>query len=383
MRAGRGRGLGKWLAWVAVFAILITGAVAAGANATDANAADAPFRLDAPPKVAMVLFSQRSDGGWTNAFDAARKQMEKDLGQTIDYYNNVDADRAHIFAATERLIAKGNNIIIGTGYDYSEPFTYLADKHPNVAFLNGGGFTNGRNLQSFYGRTFDSQYLCGMVAGAMSKTGRLGFVAAFDFPTVVQSFNGFTLGARQMNPKATVDVRFTKTWADPNVEQDVALRVIDGGADVIGQNVDTPRPVVVAQARGILATGHHRDLTRYAPRATICSSVWYWERYLTPTVRAIAAGTWKPDPNGAVPDFKDGPSDIVINRALVPDDIYMRVMQERQAIINGKNIFTGPIRNDKGAEVVANGKALSIADISTITWHVQGVATPEQHPQQP
>ncbi|MES1990307.1 MAG: BMP family ABC transporter substrate-binding protein [Pseudomonadota bacterium] len=343
----------------------------------NADADDAPFRLGAPPKIGMVLYSQRSDGGWISSFDLARKQMEQDLGQPIDYYNNVESDSVRVIAATERLIAQGSNIIIGTSYNYSAPFAYLADRHPNIAFLNGGGVTNGRNLQSFYGRAFDSQYLCGMIAGAMSKKGKLGFVAAFDVPVVVQSLNGFTLGARQSKPEATVDVRFTNAWADPNAEQNVTLDLIDAGADVIGGNVDTPRPQVVAQARGVFATGHNRDLIQHAPKATLCSSVWYWARYLTPTIRAIAAGTWKPEPDVAIPDFKDGPSDIVINRDLVPKDIYDRVMIERMAIINGKNIFEGPLKNNKGVVVVAKGKALSTAEIYETTWHVEGVVTPK------
>ncbi|MGV8996463.1 MAG: BMP family ABC transporter substrate-binding protein [Parvibaculaceae bacterium] len=362
---------------VTVFVVLLTGVGATDVNAAGTVAVSGSFRLSAPPKVGMVLFNQRSDGGWTNSFDIARRQLEKDLGQSIDYYNNVDADRAHIIAATERLISKGNNIIIGTGFDYSDPFEYLAERHPNVAFLNGGGVTNGRNLQSFYGRTFDSQYLCGMIAGAMSKTGKLGFVAAFDLPTVVQSFNGFTLGARAMNPKASVDVRFVGSWADPNAEREATVRVIDAGADVVGQHVDTPMPAAIAQERGVLATGNHLDQIPVAPKTVICSSVWQWGRYLLPTIRSIAAGTWKPDPDGVIPDFKDGPVDVVINRALVPDALYDLVMKERQALIDGKNIFTGPMKNNAGVEVLAAGKTLSMADVSKTIWHVEGVVTPE------
>ena len=171
--------------------------------------------------------------------------------------------------------------IIGTAFGYSDSFKELSEKYPQVAFLNASGTTNGPNLESFYGRTYESQYLCGMVAGAMSKSGKLGFVAAHPIGVVNWNINAYALGAQKMNPSAQVTVVFTGAWNDPVKERAAASALIDQGAEVIGENIDTPTPAIVAQERGIYATGHHRDAREFAPKSTLCSSVWTWRSSLS------------------------------------------------------------------------------------------------------
>ena len=213
------------------------------------------FTLKGPPKIAFLYFKAKNDGGWTQAFDEARPKMEKALGMQIPYVENIAEDAAQITPPAEKFIQRGYNIIIGTAFGYSDTFKELAAKHPDVAFLNAAGTTNGPNLQSFYGRTYESQYLCGMVAGAMSKSGKLGFVGANPFGIVNWTVNAYELGAQRINPKATVNAVFTGAWNDPVKERAAAEALVDEGVDVIGQHVDTPTVQIVAQERNITAPG--------------------------------------------------------------------------------------------------------------------------------
>lgn len=128
--------------------------------------------LDKPAKIAMLYISPRNDGGWTQAFDEARQKLETELDTKIQYVESVPENASSIRPAVDRLIQRGANVIIGTAFGYSDTFKELADKYPDVAFLNGSGTTNSANLESFYGRTYESQYLCGMAAGAASKAGK-------------------------------------------------------------------------------------------------------------------------------------------------------------------------------------------------------------------
>lgn len=236
--------------------------------------ADDGFTLKSDPKIAMILFGPRNDGGWTQAFETSRTQMESELGQKIQFVEQVPESASAIKPAVERFIARGANIVIGTAFGYSDTFKELAEKYPDVAFLNGSGTTNGHNLESFYGRSYETHYLCGMAAGAMSKNGKLGFVAANPFGVVNWTVNAYQMGAKQMNPNVTTTVIYTGAWNDPVKERAAAMALIDQGADVIGQHVDTPTPQIVAQERGVYATGHHRDLSQFAPKATLCSASW-------------------------------------------------------------------------------------------------------------
>ena len=333
----------------------------------------AGFTLPAPPKIAFLYFADKTDGGWTQAFDEARPKIEKEVGMQIPFVENVPEVAGQITPAAERFIQRGYNVIIGTAFGYSDTFKELAAKYPKVAFLNASGTTNGANLESFYGRTYESQYLCGMVAGAMSKTGKLGFVATHPIGPVNWTINAYEMGALKMNPKATVTVIFTGAWNDPVKERAAASAMADQGIDVIGQHVDTPTPQIVAQERGIYGTGHHRDLSEFAPKATLCSSVWTWDKFLAPELKKVAAGNWEPSPYGAFPGIKEGGTDISPLGKSVPKDVVDKVMAERDAIIAGKQIFTGPIVDTAKVERVAAGKSLDDGGFWKMDWYVPGV----------
>jgi basic membrane lipoprotein Med (substrate-binding protein (PBP1-ABC) superfamily) len=332
------------------------------------------FTLKAPPKIAMIIFSDITDGGWSQAQNEGRLKIEKALGVKIPYVESVPEDSAKITPAVEKFIQRGSNIIIGTAFGYSDTFKELAAKHPNVAFLNASGTTNGPNLESFYGRTYESQYLCGMAAGAVTKTGKLGFVAANPFGVVNWTISAYEMGAKLMNPNVTTTAVFTGAWNDPVKERAAATALIDQGADVIGQHVDTPTPQIVAQERGVYGTGHHRDMTEFAPKATVCSSVWVWDKFLVPEIKKIEAGGWKPAPYGAFPGIADGGTDIALSKTL-PKDVTAKIMAEREAIIKGKQVYAGPLSDNTGKERVPAGKVLSDADLWKMDWYVPGVIT--------
>lgn len=349
---------------VSAAAMLATGLMSIPAEA---------FKLDGDAKPAMIIFSQKNDGGWSQALDEARQRLEKSTGLTIPVVENVPENATAIRPAVELFIQRGYNVIIGSAFGYSDTFKELSEKYPNVAFLNPAGITNGPNLESFYGRTYESQYLCGMAAAGASKTGKLGFVAANPFGLVNWTVNAYALGAQQINPKATVTVVYTGAWNDPVKERAATEALIEQGADVIGQHVDTPTPQVVAQEKGVYGTGHHRDLSEFAPKATQCSSVWVWDRFLEPELKKIASGTWNPGPYGAFLSIKEGGTDVVCCGEAVPKDVADKVKAARADIIAGKHVFAGPLSDRDGKERVAAGAVLDDASLWKMDWFVKGV----------
>jgi basic membrane lipoprotein Med (substrate-binding protein (PBP1-ABC) superfamily) len=333
------------------------------------------FSLSAPPKIAFIYFGPKNDGGWTQSYDEARPKMEAALGQKIPYVESIPEDAVQIRPAVEKFIQRGSNIIIGTAFGYSDTFKQLAEKYPKVAFLDGSGTVNGPNLQSFYGRTYESQYLCGMAAAAASKTGKLGFVAANPFGVVIWTVNAFEMGAKLIKPNATTTVIYTGSWNDPVKERAAATALIDQGIDALGQHVDSPTPQIVAQERGVFSTGHHRDLREFAPKATQCSSVWTWDKFLIPELKKVEAGNWKTAPYGAFPGIKEGGTDIACCGSAVPKPIVDKIMAERKAIIDGKQVYAGPIVDTTGKERVPAGGVLADADLWKMDWYVPGVIT--------
>jgi basic membrane protein A len=331
------------------------------------------FELKGEPKIAMIIFSQTNDGGWSQALNEARLRLEKELGVTIDMVDNVADNATAVTPVVDLFVERGYNVILGSVFGYSDAFLDLAKKYPEVAFLNPAGTTNAANLQGYYGRTYESQYLCGMAAGGISKTGKLGFVAANPLGLVNWTVNAYLLGARKVNPNATVTVVFTGAWNDPVKERAATQALAEQGIDVIGQHVDTPTPQIVAKERGIYATGHHRDLSEFSS-ATQCSSIWVWDKYLAPEIQKIKSGKWEPNPNGAFLSLGNGP-DIACCGDAVPADLKKKIMDERQAIIDGKKVFAGPLSDTTGKLRVAEGASLSDGELWGMDWFVPGVIT--------
>lgn len=329
------------------------------------------------PKIAFIFFNAKTDQGWTQAFDETRLKIEAATGQTIPYVENVPEDAGQIRPAADRFIQRGYNIIIGTAYGYADTFKELSEKYPQVAFLNGNGVASGPNLETFYGRSYESQYLCGIAAAGTSKNGKLGFVAPHPIGPVNWSINAYTLGARSVNPNATVTVIFTGSWNDPVKERAAASALIDQGADVIGQSVDTPTAQIVAQERGVHGTGNWRDMSEFAPKATICSQVWTWSNFLVPEIKNIAKGNWKPDPHGVFSGIgPNGMTDIACCGDAVPAAVISKVRAEREAIIKGdKKVFMGPLSDQSGKEQVPAGKDIADSGLWTMKWYVPGVVT--------
>ena len=352
-----------WLSLVAVaFAVTFTSTV------------HAQFKLQGDPKIAMVYFAVKNDGGWTQAIDEARQRLEGQLNVKIPFTEKVPEVASQIRPVVERYIQRGFNIIIGSAFGYSDTFLELSKEYPKVAFLNPAGTTNGPNLQSYYGRTYESQHLCGMVAGAMSKSGKLGFIAAHPIGLVNWTVNAYLLGARRMNPNATVNVVYTGAWLDPVKERAAALALMEQGVDAIGIHVDTPAAPIAAQEKGAFATGHHRDMAELAGKAVGCSSVWVWDKYLEPLLKKISSGAeWNTQPYGEFLGIAHGGTDIACCGSMVPADVKTKVMARRQELINGAHVFEGPIVDQGGKERVAAGKTPSDADLWGMNYLVQGV----------
>jgi len=345
------------------------------AAAVSGTAAYAEFALKGPIKPAWIYLNAKNDGGWQQAVDEARLKIEKDLNVKIPFVENVPDETAKIEPAAELYIQRGYNVILGSSFGYSDAFKSLAQKHPDIAFIDISGTQHGPNLGSVYGRTYESQYLCGMAAGAMSKTGKIGFVAAHPLGLVNWTINAYALGAQAVNPKATVTAVFTGAWNDPVKERTAAKALIDQGADVLGQNIDTATTQIVAQERGIYGTGHNRDLREFAPKATLCSSVWVWDRFFIPELKKIASGKWTPDQYGDFPGIKGGGTDIACCNSVVPKDVADKIMATRKEIVDGRQIFKGPLLDRDGKERVPEGKVLGDADLWKMDWYVKGVVT--------
>ena len=322
-------------------------------------------------KVGFIYVSPVGDAGWSYAHDQGRLHIDAMAGVSTFYQESVpegpDAER--IIAAMAR---KGAGLIFTTSFGYMDPTIKVAGDFPDTAFMHCSGFKRADNVGTYFGRMYQARYLSGLVAGKMSKGGKLGYVAAFPIPEVIRGINAFTLGVREVNPGAEVRVVWTKTWYDPATEKEAAKSLLDVGCDVIAQHQDSPGPQEAAQERGAYSVGYNSDMSAFAPKAHLTAPVWNWGVIYEAMVEQVKGGTWQSQ------DIWWGMEKGVVNLApmgpMVPEDVRAMVAAKQADIVAGTfDPFTGPIADQQGAQKVPAGQRMADGDMLGMTWFVQGV----------
>lgn len=346
-------------------------ALAALAAATIGMSASA-FAAE-PLKIGFVYVGPVGDAGWTYAHDQARLAMEKELGAKVKttYVENVpegaDAERV-----IRKLVAEGNKLIFTTSFGYMNPTEKVAKTTPGVVFLHATGFKTGKNLGTYESRLYEGAYLNGVIAGKMTKSKTLGFIASFPVPEVIRNINAFTLGAQSVNPGVKTKVIWVSSWYDPAKERQAAETLVAQGADVMAQNTDSPATLQVAQEKGVYAFGWDSDMSKFAPKAHLTAATNNWTTYYTETAKAVIAGTWKSGEYRG--GMKEGMVKMSALNAVVPADA-AKVFEEKKAALTAGTFapFTGPIKDQSGAVKYAAGVAVPLKDLLSMNFYVQGV----------
>ncbi|MFI0461357.1 MAG: BMP family ABC transporter substrate-binding protein, partial [Ilumatobacteraceae bacterium] len=241
-----------------------------------------------------------------------------------------------------------------------------------VCFEMETGYKFGPNLSEAYGAGEDGDYLAGMAAGAASKTGKIGFLAPFAIPEVIRGINAFTLGARAINPAATVQVVWTNTWFDPTKERQAAESLISAGADAICSAQDSPAAGEAAKVKNIPWVGYDSDQNANFPEIWLTATTYHWGVYEVPRIGQILAGTWVPgDYYG---NLKDGMVKLATFGKIVTAETQAKIKEKEAALAEAPGSqFTGPIKAQDGTVKIAKGATASYGDLMSMSYLVEGV----------
>ena len=339
----------------------------------EAPAAPAPAPKPEPMKIAFAYVGPVGDGGWTFAHDLGRKEAEKEFGDKIktSFVENVPES-----ADAERVIrdmaSQGNKLIFGTTFGYMEPMLKLAPEFKDVKFEHATGYKTADNMRVYDVRAYEGAYVAGIIAGKMTKTNTLGFVASIPIPEVIRNINAFTLGAQSVNPKVKTKVVWVNKWFDPGKEAEAATSLINGGADVLLQNTDSPAVLQTAEKMGKYAFGWDSNMTSYGPKAHLGSSIINWAPYYKKAIKDALDGTWKGETNWW--GMKEGAIDIVALGEMVPAEVKKMAEDKKAEIKDGKfNVWSGPLMGNDGKEVLAKDAKGDDKFVSGIMFYVKGV----------
>ena len=360
---------------VATAASLALSALVGFTTVTAANAAD-------KVKAGFVYLTTPGDHGWTYAHEVARQDVEKHFGNKVEttFVENVPEgpDSARVI---RELANQGNEIIFTTSFGYMDHTIKVAKEFPNVKFEHITGYKRSPNVATGNIRFYEGRYVQGVVAGLMTKSNKIGYLASFPIPEVIQGINAFGIGLRSVNPKAEVSVIWVNSWYDPVKEADAAKVHIAEGADILAQHTDSPAMLQTAQKAGVHGFGQSSDMKAFAPKAQLFSSVNNWGPYYISKIQQMMDGKWS---TGDGPDHWAGNTwvgmadDYLVLSPFenMPADVAKAAAQAAADIKSGKNkIFTGPIKDNAGKLRVPAGKTLNDGELfQTLDYYVDGIS---------
>lgn len=323
-------------------------------------------------KVGFIYIGPPGDAGWTYAHDEGRKFLESEMPNVeVVFVESVPESSDSERVMTE-LAEQDCDIIFATSFGYMDFMLNVAEKYPDKVFYHCSGYKTADNMSNYFGRIYQARYLTGLVAGAMTQNGQIGYVGAHPIPEVVRGINAFTIGVREANPNAVVKVVWTNTWYDPAKEKDAAQGLLDAGVDVIAQHQDTPGPQQAAEEAGKYAIGYNTDMRSFAPKANLTSAVWDWGPYYVEAVKAVVDGTYTSGSYWG--GLEDGIVDIAPLSDEVPAEVADMVEAKKQEMINGEwDVFWGPIKDQSGTVVVPEGSKMEDGELLSFDWFVEGV----------
>lgn len=313
-----------------------------------------------------------ADHGWTYmhhqgevATQEAHPGMKTLMAESVP-------ENADVARTMKLFIRNGANVIFSTSYGYMDYVMELAAEHPEIYFMQCDAFKKAPNVGSYYGRMYEAYYLAGITAGKMTKTNTLGFVAAVPIPDIIGEINAFILGARKVNPEATVKVIWLFSWYDPAKEKEAGKALLDAGADVINIHVDSAAIAKMAEEEGIYVIGCNSDMSKFAPTRQLTSQVWDWSILYNEVIDRIVAGTWTNEE--VLMGLKEGVVSLAPFCDDVPQDVRDLVSAEAERIKSGEcTVFDGPLVRQDGKLMVEEGRSMTYPEIHSITWFVEGV----------
>ena len=334
----------------------------------------------APLTVGVIYVGPRDDYGYNQAHAQAAAELKKMPGIKVVEEENVPETAAVQKTMTGMIAQDGAKLLFPTSFGYFDPHLLaLAAKYPDVRFSHCGGmWTEGKhpkNAGSFFGYIDECQFLNGVVAGHMSKSGKIAFIAAKPIPQVLRNINAFTLGARSVKPGITCSVIFTGDWSMAVKEAEATNSLADQGCDVFTMHVDGPKVIVeTAAKRGKMVCGYHASQAKLAPQAYLTGAEWNWLTAYTTIIEAARSG--KPHPNFLRGGLKEGFVKMSAYGPAVSDAAKKQADDTKAKMIaGGFDIFKGPLKNNKGKEVIASGKSFKQTDLELekMDYLVEGV----------
>ena len=257
-------------------------------------------------KVGVIYIGDENEG-YTEAHMKGIAEMKKALGlsdsQVIEKKGIPESEKA--YDAAVDLAEQGCTYIIATSFGHESYLIQAAKEYPKIVFAHATGYQAAmsglKNMHNFMPSIYQARYVSGIVAGLKlnemiaskkikASEAKIGYVGAYPYAEVVSGYTSFFLGARSVCPSATMEVRYTNSWADMSLEKETAEALIAAKCVLISQHADTTGAPSACQTHGVPCVGYNVDMTAVAPDSALTSAAMNWGAFYTISAKAVMNG---------------------------------------------------------------------------------------------
>jgi len=330
---------------------------------------------DDPVKVGFIYVGPIGDGGWTYEHDQARLAVEEHFGDAVEtIYQESVPEGADAERAMTQMALSGADLIFTTSFGFMDPTINVAEKFPDVKFEHATGYKRAENVSTYSARFYEGRAIQGHIAGKMTETNKIGYIASYPIPEVIRGINSAFIHARKVNPDVEFSVVWAYTWFDPAKEADAAKALIEQGADVILQHTDSTAPLAAAEAAGdVIGFGQASDMAEYKPSPRVSSIIDDWAPYYIDRVQAVIDGTWQSQ--DVWHGIREGMVEIGEITDVVPEDVATEARSMMDAIASGEyHPFTGPLNRQDGSVWLAEGEVADDGTLLGMDFYVEGIS---------
>lgn len=345
----------------------------------DDDTAEAGGGSDGDTLVGFIYVGPKDDFGYNQAAYEGSLAVEALDGVSVTQAENVP-ETSEAEAVMQKMVDDGAELIFATSYGHLEFARNMAEANPDVVFVHQGGLEGDDldNLGTYFGTVYEPVYLAGIAAGAASETGKVGYVYAFPIPQTLANINAFTLGAQSVNPDVETVTIATGNWCDPSLQAEAANSLLGQDVDVITQHQDCTKTIIeTTEAAGAYSVGYHADASELAPDGWLTGSEWDWDALFVDITETVLAGDFVDSPYDG--DFRVGlqtGENPFVSSAVgeaVSDETVALIDEARQSFVDGGSPFAGPVADQDGDEVYADGEQPTYDEVETMDFFVEGV----------
>ncbi len=333
---------------------------------------------DDPVKVGFVYCCPIGDLGWSYQHDVGRLAVEEEFGDKVETIFQESVAEGDAERVMTQMALAGADIIFATSFGFMDPTNSVAAKFPDVKFEHATGYKREHpNVTTYNSRFYEGRAVVGHIAGKMTETNKIGYIASYPIPEVIMGINSYFLHAQKVNPDVELTVIWVYSWFDPAKEADAARAMIEQGVDVITQHTDSTAPQAAAEeaiknGTRVFTFGQASDMLPFAPAPRISSIIDNWNPYYIKRVGQVIDGTWESQESWG--GMAEG--EVVIGEITseVPADIKAEAEGMIAAITAGDyHPFTGPIMKQDGSVFLAEGEVATDPQLLTMDFYIQGI----------